>query len=99
MNLTTTANVTVSALSLCRCACDVPSPAPAPPIAPHPPATCARPTFQILTVPSFMWNGELVDTPAVVAVGNGTRGAIFAAYAFAEHVLGVAPFHLFTFDQ
>ena len=53
----------------------------------------------ILSVDSFMWQGELVSSPAVVAVGNGTRGAIFAAYSFSEHILGVAPFYKFTFDQ
>ena len=29
----------------------------------------------------------------VQAVGNGTRGAVFAAYAFSEHVLGVSPWY------
>ena len=43
------------------------------------------------------WAGA--DLTAIVAVGNGTRGAVFAAYAFAEHVLGVTPFYRFTDDQ
>ena len=47
----------------------------------------------------YMWDGQHVSAPAVVAVGNGTRGAVFAAFAFSETVLGVAPFHKFTFDQ
>lgn len=53
----------------------------------------------ILTVESFVWNGALVTSPAVVVVGNGTRGSVFAAYAFSQTVLGVAPFHLLTFGQ
>ena len=47
----------------------------------------------------YTWRGSAISGPAIVAVGNGTRGAIFAAYAFAEHVLNVAPFHKFTFDE
>ena len=35
----------------------------------------------------------------MVAVGNGTRGSVFAAYALAEHLLGVAPFYRFTAAQ
>jgi hypothetical protein len=53
----------------------------------------------LLRVDSFSWNGEAIKSPAIVAVGNGTRGAIFAAYAFSEMMLGVAPFYRFTFDQ
>jgi hypothetical protein len=53
----------------------------------------------ILRVDSFIWGGACIEAPAVVAVGNGTRGAIFAAYAFSELVLGVSPFYKFTFDQ
>lgn len=34
--------------------------------------------------------------PAVVAVGNGTRGAIFAAYALSEELFGVPPLHHFA---
>jgi len=53
----------------------------------------------VVTVESYTWNGVVINAPAVIAAGNGTRGAIYAAYAFSEHVLGVAPFYLFTFDQ
>ena len=47
----------------------------------------------------FFWDGEWVTSPAVVAVGNGTRGALYAAFAFSEHVLGVSPWYRFSFDQ
>ena len=36
---------------------------------------------------------EVGGFAAVVATGAGARGAIFAAYAFAEEVLGVTPWH------
>lgn len=47
----------------------------------------------------FVWEGKFVASPAVVAVGNGTRGSVYAAFALSEHLLGVSPFHKFTFDQ
>jgi hypothetical protein len=53
----------------------------------------------VLQLDGFMWGGEWVASPAVVAVGNGTRGAIYAAYAFSENALGVSPWYRFSFDQ
>eukprot|EP00039_Didymoeca_costata_P025343 m.13034 g.13034 ORF g.13034 m.13034 type:complete len:885 (+) comp4775_c0_seq1:181-2835(+) len=53
----------------------------------------------LLITDGFMWEGIFFNNPALVVVGNGTRGSVYAAYSFSEHVLGVAPFHLFTFDQ
>ena len=47
----------------------------------------------------YVWDGKFVAGPAVVAVGNGTRGSVYAAFALSEHMLGVSPFHKFTFDQ
>ena len=49
----------------------------------------------LLTVEGATWQGHTIAT-AVVAVGHGKRGAIFAAYALSEHVLGVAPMHGFA---
>jgi len=31
----------------------------------------------LLTVDSYVWGGVVVNAPAVVAVGNGTRGAVY----------------------
>ena len=36
--------------------------------------------------------------PVVIAAGNGTRGAIYAAYAFSEAVLGVNPWYIINDD-
>jgi len=44
------------------------------------------------------YQGQVLSS-AVVAVGNGTRGSIYAAYALSELLLGVAPFYKFQFDQ
>lgn len=52
------------------------------------------------------WESHCVKTfasgpngyPAIVATGTGKRGAIFGAYAFSEHVLGVNPWYHFTDD-
>jgi hypothetical protein len=52
----------------------------------------------LLRIDNVPWGGEVLDS-AVVAVGNGTRGAVYAAYALSEELLGVAPFYRFTFDQ
>lgn len=41
---------------------------------------------------------DVAGFAAVVATGAGARGAIFAAYAFAEEVLGVNPWHHFVDD-
>ena len=38
----------------------------------------------------------LTANGSVVATGNGTRGAIYALYAFAETVLGVDPWWRIT---
>ena len=48
----------------------------------------------LLTAASF--GTRWVTSPAVVAVGNGTRGAVYAAFAFSEHVLGVSPWYRFS---
>ena len=47
----------------------------------------------VLQLDGVMWGGEWVASPAVVAVGNGTRGAIYAAYACSENALGVSPWY------
>lgn len=63
-------------------------------------STCGSAAAGVLIfTEGFYWNGHFVANPAIVAVGNGTRGAVYAMYAFSELVLDVAPFHLFTFDQ
>ncbi len=40
--------------------------------------------------------GQAGRNPAIVAVGDDTRGAIYALYTFSEQVLGVNPMYIFT---
>ena len=41
----------------------------------------------LLTVESYVWNGVVVTSPAVIAVGNGTRGAVYVVHAGCGYVL------------